>query len=45
MAALAELSPFSLSCLPNAGLPVNQDGALVYPLDPGPFAEKAASSK
>jgi 5-methyltetrahydrofolate--homocysteine methyltransferase len=39
---LAELSPFSLSCLPNAGLPVNQDGALVYPLDPGPFAEKVA---
>ena len=40
--ALAELSPFSLSCLPNAGLPVNLDGALVYPLEPEPFAEKVA---
>jgi 5-methyltetrahydrofolate--homocysteine methyltransferase len=39
---LAEMSPFSLSCLPNAGLPVNQDGALVYPLEPEPFAEKVA---
>jgi 5-methyltetrahydrofolate--homocysteine methyltransferase len=40
--ALAELSPFNLSCLPNAGLPVSQDGALVYPLEPEPFAEKVA---
>ena len=40
--ALGELSPFSLSCLPNAGLPVNLDGALVYPLEPEPFAEKVA---
>jgi 5-methyltetrahydrofolate--homocysteine methyltransferase len=37
---LAETSPFSLSCLPNAGLPVNRDGALVFPLEPEPFAEK-----
>ena len=39
---LAEMSPFSLSCLPNAGLPVNLDGALVYPLGPEPFADKVA---
>ncbi|MDR3671644.1 MAG: methionine synthase [Holophaga sp.] len=39
---LGELSPFSLSCLPNAGLPVNVDGALVYPLGPEAFAEKVA---
>ena len=39
---LAETSPFSLSCLPNAGLPVNQDGALVYPLGPEAFADKVA---
>ncbi len=41
--ALAESSPFSLSCLPNAGLPVSRDGELVYPLEPEPFAEKVAS--
>jgi 5-methyltetrahydrofolate--homocysteine methyltransferase len=40
--ALAEASPFSLSCLPNAGLPVNQDGSLVYPLGPVAFADKVA---
>ena len=40
--ALGELSPFALSCLPNAGLPVNQGGALVYPLEPEAFAEKVA---
>jgi 5-methyltetrahydrofolate--homocysteine methyltransferase len=40
--ALGEASPFALSCLPNAGLPVNQDGALVYPLEPEAFAEKVA---
>jgi 5-methyltetrahydrofolate--homocysteine methyltransferase len=39
---LGELSPFPLSCLPNAGLPVNRDGALVYPLEPEAFAEKLA---
>jgi 5-methyltetrahydrofolate--homocysteine methyltransferase len=39
---LGEMSPFSLSCLPNAGLPVNLDGALVYPLDPEAFADKVA---
>ena len=40
---LGELSPFGISCLPNAGLPVNLDGALVYPLDPAAFAEKVAN--
>ena len=40
--ALAEASPFALSCLPNAGLPINQGGSLVYPLDPEAFAEKVA---
>ena len=40
--ALGELSPFALSCLPNAGLPVNQGGALVYPLEPEAFADKVA---
>jgi 5-methyltetrahydrofolate--homocysteine methyltransferase len=39
---LGELSPFRISCLPNAGLPVNRDGALVYPLEPAAFAEKVA---
>jgi len=39
---LAEQSPFNISCLPNAGLPVNQGGALVYPLEPEAFAAKVA---
>jgi 5-methyltetrahydrofolate--homocysteine methyltransferase len=39
---LGELSPFHLSCLPNAGLPVNLGGNLVYPLGPEAFAEKVA---
>ena len=37
---LAEASPFHLSCLPNAGLPLNLDGQVVYPLGPEPFAQK-----
>ncbi len=37
---LAEQSPFPISCLPNAGLPVNDGGKLVYPLAPEGFAEK-----
>jgi len=39
---LGEQSPFAMSCLPNAGLPVNRDGALVYPLGPDAFADKVA---
>lgn len=36
---LGELSPLPVSCLPNAGLPLNVDGQAVYPLQPEPFAE------
>ncbi|HJW73408.1 MAG TPA: methionine synthase [Geothrix sp.] len=37
---LAEASPFRISCLPNAGLPLNVAGQVVYPLDPAAFAPK-----
>jgi 5-methyltetrahydrofolate--homocysteine methyltransferase len=37
---LAEASPFFLSCLPNAGLPENRNGQVVYPLEPTGFAPK-----
>ncbi len=37
---LAEASPFALSCLPNAGLPLNVDGQVAYPLGPEAFAGK-----
>ena len=37
---LAEASPFRISCLPNAGLPQNVGGQVVYPLDPAAFAPK-----
>jgi 5-methyltetrahydrofolate--homocysteine methyltransferase len=37
---LAEQSPMPISCLPNAGLPVNENGNLVYPMAPETFAEK-----
>jgi len=37
---LSEASPFHLSCLPNAGLPMNVNGQVVYPLDPARFAPK-----
>ena len=37
---LCEASPFRISCLPNAGLPVNVGGQVVYPLDPAAFAPK-----
>lgn len=36
---LAENSPFPISVLPNAGLPVNVDGEAVYPMEPEPFSE------
>jgi 5-methyltetrahydrofolate--homocysteine methyltransferase len=42
LAVLSETSPFLLSCLPNAGLPVNVDGKLVYSMGPDAFAEKVA---
>jgi len=44
LSTLAETSPLTLSCLPNAGLPVNEGGKLVYNLSPEGFAEKVAHS-
>ena len=37
---LSESSPFPISCLPNAGLPMNVGGQVVYPLAPEPFVQK-----
>ena len=37
---LCEASPFAISCLPNAGLPENRGGQVIYPLDPAGFAPK-----
>ncbi len=36
---LGEQSSLPVSCIPNAGLPLNVDGQAVYPLQPEPFAE------
>lgn len=36
---LGEQSPLPISCIPNAGLPLNVDGQAVYPLEPAPFAD------
>lgn len=36
---LGEQAPFPVSCIPNAGLPLNVDGQAVYPLEPEPFAD------
>lgn len=36
---LGENSSLPISCIPNAGLPLNVDGQAVYPLQPEPFAE------
>lgn len=35
---LGEASTLPVSCIPNAGLPLNVDGQAVYPLEPEPFA-------
>ncbi|HEU0296046.1 MAG TPA: methionine synthase [Anaerolineales bacterium] len=35
---LGETSTLPVSCIPNAGLPLNVDGQAVYPLEPEPFA-------
>jgi 5-methyltetrahydrofolate--homocysteine methyltransferase len=35
---LGENSPMLVSCIPNAGLPLNVDGEAVYPMEPDPFA-------
>ncbi|MFH2038608.1 MAG: homocysteine S-methyltransferase family protein, partial [Chloroflexota bacterium] len=39
---LGEQSILPVSCIPNAGLPINVDGQAVYPLEPQPFAEALA---
>jgi 5-methyltetrahydrofolate--homocysteine methyltransferase len=36
---LGEQSTLPVSCIPNAGLPLNVDGQAVYPLEPEPFAQ------
>ncbi len=36
---LGEQSTLPVSCIPNAGLPLNVDGQAVYPLEPLPYAE------
>jgi 5-methyltetrahydrofolate--homocysteine methyltransferase len=36
---LGEKSTLPVSCIPNAGLPLNVDGQAVYPLEPEPFAK------
>ena len=36
---LGENSTLPVSCIPNAGLPLNVDGHAVYPLEPEPFAK------
>ena len=36
---LCERSPFPISVLPNAGLPINVDGEAVYPMEPVPFSD------
>jgi 5-methyltetrahydrofolate--homocysteine methyltransferase len=37
---LAEHTALPLSCIPNAGIPINQAGRPVYPLEPAPMAEQ-----
>ncbi len=39
---LVENSPFPISILPNAGLPINVDGEAVYPMEPEPFSDMVA---
>ncbi len=39
---LGEQASLPVSCIPNAGLPLNVDGQAVYPLQPEPFAETLA---
>jgi len=36
---LGEHATLPVSCIPNAGLPLNVDGQAVYPLGPGPFVD------
>ena len=37
---LSTQSPLPVSCIPNAGLPLNVDGEAVYPLTPEEFAPR-----
>jgi len=37
---LGENATLPISCVPNAGLPLNVDGLAVYPLQPEPFAKE-----
>ncbi len=37
---LGENATLPVSCIPNAGLPLNVDGQAVYPLEPEPFANE-----
>ncbi len=37
---LGEQASLPVSCIPNAGLPLNVDGQAVYPLEPEPFASE-----
>jgi 5-methyltetrahydrofolate--homocysteine methyltransferase len=39
IAFLGENASLPISCIPNAGLPLNVDGEAVYPLEPEPFAQ------
>lgn len=39
IAYLGEHTTLPVSCIPNAGLPLNVDGEAVYPLQPEPFAQ------
>jgi 5-methyltetrahydrofolate--homocysteine methyltransferase len=39
---LGEHANLPVSCIPNAGLPLNVDGEAVYPLEPEPFAAALA---
>jgi 5-methyltetrahydrofolate--homocysteine methyltransferase len=41
---LSKQSPVPISCLPNAGLPRNEGGKVVYPLGPEAFAEQVAAT-
>lgn len=36
---LSESSRLPISCIPNAGLPLNVDGQAVYPMEPQPFSD------
>jgi 5-methyltetrahydrofolate--homocysteine methyltransferase len=36
---LGKHATLPVSCIPNAGLPLNVDGEAVYPLEPAPFAQ------